>query len=318
MRVTTRTAVDTLVQNIDRSYGRIVKFQSQLSSGSRLNTLSDDPAAVERSLSLRAELRNIEQFQKNIDDGTGWLEISEAALNELESLFIEARGLTVQGASDTYDSQERAAIANQIDQFLEHAVSLSEIRYRGRYIFGGTQTSDPAYVPTRERTVDVRDPETNEIIERRSEGRILRISPRGDTTGSIEREVSDGVIMQVNVSGSELFEGALNAFDVLIELRDALVADDVSSVRGSLTRVDDMREKISTARGMIGARVNRMELTRNILDRVSTEMIGILSEDEDVDVTSTIVNLRQEQDVFQAALASGSMVIPDSLMDFIG
>ena len=91
MRVTTRTAVDTLVQNIDRSYGRIVKFQSQLSSGSRLNTLSDDPAAVERSLSLRAELRNIEQFQKNIDDGTGWLEISEAALNELESLFVEAR-----------------------------------------------------------------------------------------------------------------------------------------------------------------------------------------------------------------------------------
>ena len=60
-----------------------------------------------------------------------------------------------------------------------------------------------------------------------------------------------------------------------------------------------------------------MELTRNVLDRISTEMTGILSEDEDVDLAATIVNLRQEQDVFQAALASGSTVIPQSLMDFL-
>jgi len=37
-----------------------------------------------------------------------------------------------------------------------------------------------------------------------------------------------------------------------------------------------------------------------------------------VDLASTIVNLRQEEDVFQAALASGNMIIPQSLMDFIG
>ena len=73
MRVTTNMAVNTLVQNLDRSFSRIVGFQQQLSSGTRLNTLSDDPAATERSLALRSELRNIEQLQKNIVDGSGWL-----------------------------------------------------------------------------------------------------------------------------------------------------------------------------------------------------------------------------------------------------
>jgi len=95
MRVTTQIAVDTLVANLDRSFERIARHQEQLSSGTRLNDLSDDPAAIERSLALRAELRNIEQFRKNIDDGVGWLELSEAGLNELESLFVEARGLAV-------------------------------------------------------------------------------------------------------------------------------------------------------------------------------------------------------------------------------
>ncbi|HJN29255.1 MAG TPA: flagellar hook-associated protein FlgL [Candidatus Latescibacteria bacterium] len=301
MRVTTQMAVNNLVGNLNRSFGRMVRFQQELSSGSRLNNLSDDPAAVERSLSLRSELRNIEQFQKNIDDGTGWLELSEVSLSELETLFVEARGLAVQGASDTYNSQQRRSLADQIDQFLEHAVSLSESRYRGRYIFAGTQTGDPPYGATRDQ-----------------EGMILSLDPTGDATGNIEREVADGIVMQVNVAGDSVYEGSLNAFDVLIDLRDALGENNVGGVRESLSSLADMREKISSVRGEIGARVNRMELTRNVLDRVTTEMTSILSEDEDVDLTSTIVNLQQEQDVFQAALASGNTVIPQSLMDFIG
>ena len=381
MRVTTGMAVGTLTSNLNRSYERITRYQTELSSGTRLNKLSDDPAGVERSLSLRSELRNIEQFQKNINDGVGWLELSEATLNELEVLFVEARGLAVQGATSTYNASQRNAIADQIDQFLEHAVRLSESRNRGRYIFSGTQTGGAPYVPNRD-----------------DNGNILAIVPRGDASGTIEREVSDGIRMQVNVTGNEVFENprdirlplnalaaglgeedrahfeqiigedqqldvdALNAlldefqqpdpplsdefqqpdpplsdelrevllqvrdafedqltnpFGVLVELRDALRDNSVEDVRGTLNKLVNVRERISAVRGSIGARVNRMETTHNVLERIAVEMTSILSADEDVDLSSAIVNLRQEQDIFQAALASGSSVIPQSLMDFI-
>lgn len=300
MRVTTQMAVDTLVSNLDRSFERITKFQNSLSSGTRLNTLSDDPAAVQRSLALRDELRNGEQFRKNIDDGVGWLQLSEATLNEMEGLFVEAGGLAVQGASDTYNTQQRQAIADQVDQFLEHTLNLSEARYRGRYIFGGTQTGDPPYQ-----------------AERDANGNILALKPQADTSGSIEREVSDGIIMQVNTPGKELFEGDHNAFGALVELRDALRSDDTRKVQASLTSLADVREKISSARGLVGARINRMEITRNLLDRVSAEMTAVLSADEDTDLADTIVNLRQEQDVFQAALSSGNSAVPQSLIDFL-
>jgi len=370
-------AVGTLRTNLNRSYERIVRFQNELSSGTRINKLSDDPAGVERSLALRSELRNIEQFQNNIDDGMGWLELSEATLNELGTLFVEVRGLAVQGATSTYNATQRRALADQVDQFLEHAVGLSEARYRGRYIFSGTQADVP-YRPDRDEN-----------------GRVVAISPLGDASGSIEREVIDGVRMQVNVPGNEIFEDprhirlpldrlstdltvddqarfeqildtgsqleaavdhhrdididALNAaldgeqdpplsielrdalmqtrdafedqqtnpFGVLIELRDALRENKIEDVRGTLGKLTSVNERISSVRGLIGARVNRMEITQNVLDRVAVEMTSILSEDEDVDLSSTIVNLRQEQDVFQAALASGSSIIPQSLMDFI-
>jgi flagellar hook-associated protein 3 FlgL len=301
MRVTTQMAVDTLVSNLDRSFERITRYQNSLSSGTRLNALSDDPAAIERSLALRTELRTFEQFRKNIDDGVGWLQLSEATLNEMEGLFVEAGGLAVQGASDTYNAQQRRAIADQIDQFLEHTLNLSEARYRGRYIFGGTQTSAPPYQAVRDEN-----------------GGIREFRPQGDTGGSVEREVSDGIVMQVNVPGRDLFEGENSAFGVLAELRDALRADDTRRVQASLTGLAEVREKISAARGLVGARINRMEITRNLLDRVAAEMTAVLSADEDTDLADTIVNLRQEQDVFQAALSSGGAVVPQSLMDFIG
>lgn len=299
MRITTRMAVGTLVNNLDRSYERIVRFQNELSSGTRLNSLSDDPAAIERSLALRGELRNVEQFHKNISDGIGWLELSEATLNEMEALFVQVRGLAVQGATSTFNADQRNAIADQVDQLLEHVQSLSESRYRGRYIFAGTQTSDIPYVPNR------------------VNGVITDVKPRGKTDGSIEREISDGIVMQVNIPGNELFEGNVNAYSTLIDLRDALRDNSADEVRDTLSGLAEMGERISSVRGLIGARVNRMEITRNVLDRISVEMTTILSADEDVDLTSTIVNLQQEQDVFQAALASGNVVIPQSLMDFI-
>jgi len=301
MRVTSQMAVGTLVSNLDRSFERITRYQNNLSSGTRLNNLSDDPAAVERSLALRSELRNAEQYRKNIDDGVGWLQLSEATLNEMEGLFVEAGGLAVQGASDTYNTQQRRAIADQIDQFLEHTLNLSEARYRGRYIFGGTQTADPPYEAVRDES-----------------GTITELRTRDVTTGSIEREVSDGIVMQVNIPGKELFEGEDSAFGVLIELREALRADDTRRVQSSLGSLGRVREQISASRGLVGARINRMEITRNVLDRVSAEMTAVLSADEDTDLADTIVNLRQEQDVFQAALSSGGSVVPQSLMDFIG
>ena len=367
MRVTTNTAVSTLVNNLDRSYERVARFQQELSSGTRLNRLSDDPAAVERSLSLRGELRNIEQFQKNLDDGRGWLELSEATLNELEAVYVEARGLAVQGATSTYNQDQRNAIADQVDQLLEHVLSLSEARYRGRYLFAGTQTEDVPYEAGRDQN-----------------GNILQVGARANPTGTIEREISDGIVMQVNIPGEDLFgtpavsantdvlSGAVsgqdfstlqdffpdgevtlpeltdlingpdfdtlsidsrdalqklqrkllgqstNPFDVLVDLRNSLRENSPERVRDTLDGLANVRERVSSVRGLVGARVSRMEITRNVLDRVSVEMTSILSDDEDVDLSETIVNLRQEQDVFQAALASGNMVIQQSLMDFIG
>lgn len=370
MRVTTQMAASNLVSNLNRSYQRVVRFQNELASGSRLNRLSDDPAAVQRSLALRSELRHIEQFDRNIQDGIGWLGLAEKALSDLETLFMEARGLAIQGASSTYNAAQRQAMANQIDQSLEHALALSESRHLGNYIFSGTRTSAPPYV-----------------ARRGADGSVIGVEANGDIQGVINREISAGIVVPVNVPGSEVFSSPpdvtiplgvvpdhlnptdvdklrelfgddaritldeltdflqstapdadekspeleahlremrdryatrqTNPFTALIELRDALRQDDTDAVRGTLGTLASMRDRFSTIRGSVGSRVQRLESTRGMLERVAGEMKSILADTEAVDIAATVVNLSQEQDILQAALASSNALMSRTLMDYI-
>ena len=109
----------------------------------------------------------------------------------------------------------------------------------------------------------------------------------------------------------------VNPFGVLIGLRDALRSGEVEGVRSALDQLKAVLDRISSVRGRVGARTNRMETTRNVLDRVSNEMTRILSDDEDVDLSAAVIDLRREQNVYQAALSSGTSLVPQTLMDFI-
>ena len=132
-----------------------------------------------------------------------------------------------------------------------------------------------------------------------------------------ESPLSDAVRNRLEQGIEDLQKTLTNPFSALLDLRDALRDDNISGVRDTFTKLSTVRENLSNTRGLLGARVNRMQTTQHVLDRVAVEMTSVLTEDEGVDLSATIVNLTQEQDVFQAALASGGTIIPQSLMDFI-
>jgi flagellar hook-associated protein 3 FlgL len=70
-------------------------------------------------------------------------------------------------------------------------------------------------------------------------------------------------------------------------------------------------------RGSIGARVNRLDsLTERMGDEM-TNLEGIKSQLEDIDVADTIVRLNAAQNVYQAALGAAGKAIQPSLADFL-
>lgn len=301
MRAVSSTSVSALVANLQRSYARIAKLQNELSTGTKINNPSDDPAGTQRSLAYRSDIRDNEQFQRNIRESKGWFNMTDTALGGIEEALINAMALATQGASTVVSASEKRIIADEIDQVLEHALGLATTMRDGKYIFGGTDTgANPL------------------IVTRNTEGHVSSITVSPTATGSIEREVTDGVRMQINATATDIFGGTDSPLKSLMDLRDRLMNNDMDGINQSINDLEAARQHTTEIRSEAGAKANRLDLTENILARLVADLQGVLSETEDVDIVEHMMNLQQEQALYQAAAMTANSILPPTLAQYLG
>jgi flagellar hook-associated protein 3 FlgL len=148
MRVTAAMVRSRILHNMSTTLDILQTTQTQLATGKRVLKPSDDPVATAKALNLRTVLRDNNRFVENIDDASGWMTASEAAVDDMVLLLTELKEMAVSGANDTKGEDERAAIAEQVEHLLEHLVDLANTRYGDRYIFAGTHTQTKPYSVT--------------------------------------------------------------------------------------------------------------------------------------------------------------------------
>ncbi|MCB9060430.1 MAG: flagellin FliC [Halobacteriovoraceae bacterium] len=81
---------------------------TKLSSGSRINKAGDDAAGLAISERLKSEIRSTQQAKRNAADGISFIQTAEGGLNEVSSILIRLRELSIQSASDTIGDVERS------------------------------------------------------------------------------------------------------------------------------------------------------------------------------------------------------------------
>lgn len=80
---------------------------AKLSSGTRITRSADDAAGLAISEKLKAQVRGVNQAERNANDGISMIQIAEGGLNEVSSILTRLRELSVQAASDTIGDSER-------------------------------------------------------------------------------------------------------------------------------------------------------------------------------------------------------------------
>jgi flagellar hook-associated protein 3 FlgL len=139
-------------------------------------------------------------------------------------------------------------------------------------------------------------PHTNRTI-------AAAVTYTGDS-GQIKYQVSSGTTSQVNIPGDSVFKPV---FDALISLRDDLQSGDIAAISDSdLKKIDDASDNLLSWQAEVGARTNQLENTSQRLDDLKTNFTKLLSDNEDVDVAATIMDLKMQQNVYQAALSTGA------------
>lgn len=302
MRITNNMLSRIFLLNLEKSATRLIQIQERLSTGRRINRPSDDPIGTTKALNLRLLEKQNEQYQRNIEDASSWLNFNDSALGDLQTVLIRAKGVGVQGSDDTLNEEDRKALAQEVNQILEHILSMANSKFKGKYIFGGTETTTRPYTATRDGT-------TGEIT-------AVASNPAG-LDGEIIREIGSGVTISINISGNDVFTKDVDIFQTLIDLRDALNGNDPDQVRTLLDDLDTSSDQLIVAQSQVGAKANRIEGALSWLQDENLNIVKLLSQTEDADMIKEIGDLQQQEVIYQSALALGGRILLPSLIDFI-
>lgn len=106
-----------ICNNINKNNRVNSKAINRLSSGLRINSAADDSAGLGISQGMRAQIRGLDQAERNIQDGISLLQTAEGGLEEIENPNLQRmRELAVQAANETLTSEDREIIQKEIDQ----------------------------------------------------------------------------------------------------------------------------------------------------------------------------------------------------------
>ncbi len=105
------------LNQLKKNEGKVSTGIQRLSSGLRINKASDDAAGLSISEGMRAQIRGLNQAERNIQDGISLIQTAEAGLGEIENPNLQRlRELAVQAANGTLSSEDRQQIQEEIEQ----------------------------------------------------------------------------------------------------------------------------------------------------------------------------------------------------------
>lgn len=293
-RVTQSMLTDRSLTRLQGSLSRLAEIQEHLSTGRVLNRASDNPADAATAMRLRASIGAQQQYARNAEDGTGWLDTLDTVLGSAGDTVRRARELGLQAVSGAAGPEAREALAVEVDQLRAALLGTANTTYLDRPVLGGTTAGPVAFA------------ESAGVV-----------GFAGDAN-PVHRTVADGVVVDVSLPGTTAFGAdGDNVFDHLTALSAALRSGDLAAVRTGAEALADDGARLVTARADVGARAQRVEQAATRAGDLELSLTSSLAEIENADLPRTMVELQMQEVAYQASLAATARVLQPSLVDFL-
>lgn len=311
MRITNNTMNNAFINNLNKNLQNMQKAQEQLTSGKKVSKPSDDPLLVGKILSMKDNIKQNEQYNSNISQSKGWVQTQDTALADVTKTMNRIRDLIVYGANGSLADTDRDAIQEEVKMKVGEIRDILNTNFDGRYIFAGHKTGEAPFTIT--------------------DGKDGMLTYNGNG-GNIEREISQGVTIELMTDGSEIVGEDndlgifLNEIIDAMESRPADPADpldtgkkaDLDKLSGKLLgEADKFIDKILRARSKVGAIDNRLEAAEERNRSENINLTEVLSSKEDIDLAKTYMEYTMMSTAYQTSLSVGAKILQPSLLDYL-
>ena len=293
MRISTAQYYKTNADQLQARQNKVAEVQAKLGSGKQLLHPSENPSKADLISRLESGKGRQGVYSKNVDAAQTRLTSEEAVLTSMTQIMQRITELTVQGGNDTLAAEDRAVIAAEVKALRDELLNLANTQdINGNYIFSGNKVQAPAFL----------------------ENSSGVVTYNGDY-GRLQINVSDVRRLSINTIGPELFSTA--DFAALDDLVTKLNSDNGSGIRGSISEVEAISNKLTVSYGTMASRVAAIESQRTIIEDTELRIDELLLREDDLDYASAVTELTQESVALQALQASFAKLSQLTLFNFI-
>ena len=221
-RINTNISALIAQNNLARANTDLSTSLQRLSTGMRINRGADDPAGLIVSERLRTEIAGVGQAVDNIERASNVIATTEAALQEINTLLVSIKGLTIEAANTgAFSPEEIEANQLQINSAVESITRISNTAsFAGLkllngsldYITSGVDTSEISDVRINSVNfgTDTSKPVTVEVLNSAETAQLFISGNVGGTGGTLlssvtfEVQGNDGVQVFSFTSGTSL------------------------------------------------------------------------------------------------------------------
>ena len=267
----------------------------QMASGRRVNKPSDDPTAAAVLIQNQAESSQADQYLRSVGSIQAQLQTTDSTLNSVVLALQRAISLGVQGANGTLSDANRASVVGELSGIQDQLIGLANLTFQGQYVFAGTATQTTPYVADATQPSGVR---------------------YDGNAGTNNIAVSNGVSMQVNLPGSQIF--STPGSDVFQAIHNIIVA--LQTNTGADTAASGLRtafDHVTAQRVFYGNALNQLTSQQNYLNNDKL----LLSQQENAvggaDLAASTTNLLSAQTARSAALSAAGRIAQLSLFDYL-
>ena len=280
---------------------RMTRAQQEVSSGLKINTVSDAPDQISALLQARADLDSLQQNLTNLGRVKAEVDSGEQALESTVQLFDRVQTLGAQGNTGTQTAAGRADIAQQLDSILQQMTGLAGTSVEGRYIFSGDSDQQAPY------TYDA-----------------TQIPPVSAYLGSASTRLAqhpNGTTFSVALTAQQIFDSSdpsTNVFATIENLSTALKNNDSAAIQTAAAGLSKVGEYLNTQLATYGTTQNKISGATDFGQTREVQLQTLISTLQDADLSQSILEMNQAQIQQQAALESRAQLPRKTLFDFLG
>jgi flagellar hook-associated protein 3 FlgL len=167
----------------------LLSLQTQASTGKKFANVSDNPSAAMTVIASGDQNQLLTTHLNNIQWATTALNTSVSALQQVDSIFAQAKSLAIQASNSVNDSTSFGAMAQQVNGMISSLLSAANTQNNGVYVFSGTAYNTVPYV----------------VTGRDAQGNPTAISYQG-SNGSTSTIVNNNQSVPVYYAGSNVFQ----------------------------------------------------------------------------------------------------------------